>query len=225
MRTIILFFMLSLSGCAHIDYAPSVNPYDALNDIVTKYQLKSAPLKCEGAQAVNCLALVHELNQLLLEHPNNTAILSVSAYSYYKTGRNTQAQQIVNQLLNLPNPPLNTLTLGISLAIDQGNFTKAKKVAQYAIDVFGTEASPYLQMASIHYAQGGYVISANYLELAYKFGVTKSSYFYHKGLIEEATKNNSLACNYYDQAINHDATHKYAVARYAKLSVLGNCTS
>ncbi|ASM49991.1 hypothetical protein PESP_a1952 [Pseudoalteromonas espejiana DSM 9414] len=225
MKIIVIFILLTLAGCAHVDYKPSVNPYTALNNIVTKYNINTAPLKCEGATAANCLTLVHELNQLMLEHPSNTAILSVAAYSYYKSGRNSQAQQIVNQLLNAPNPPLNTLTLGVTLAIEQGNLAKAKQIAQYAIDVFGTHASPYLQMASIYYAQGGYVVSSNYLELAYKFGVNQSSYYYHKGLIEEATTNNHLACNYYDKAMSIDPHHKSAVARYAKLTVLGNCTS
>jgi len=225
MKIIYIVILLSISGCAHIDYARSINPHTALSEIVTKYALNSSALTCEGVSAVNCLALVHELNQLMLEHPNNKVILSVSAYALYKSGRANQAQSVINKLLNLPNPPLNALSLGINLAIEQGNLAKAKQIAQYAIDEFGTEASPYLQMASIYYAQGHYVIAANYLELAYKFGTQKSHYYYHKGLIAEATPDNALACHYYNEAIGFDAQNSQATARYAKLSVLGNCES
>ena len=76
MKIIYIVILLSISGCAHIDYAPSVNPHTALSEIVTKYALNTSALTCEGVSAVNCLALVHELNQLMLEHPNNKVILS-----------------------------------------------------------------------------------------------------------------------------------------------------
>ncbi|MBH0056326.1 hypothetical protein I6F65_05085 [Pseudoalteromonas sp. SWXJZ94C] len=225
MKIFYVILLLTLSGCAHIDYKPSVNPYSALGDLVNKYQLNTQQLKCEGINASNCLTLVHELNQLMLEHPGNTAILSIAAYSFYKSGRANQAQQVINTLLNKPNPPLNAITLGISLAIEQGNLAKAKSIAQYGIDVFGTQSSPYLQMASIHYAQGSYVIASNYLELAAKFGLKNTIYFYHKGLIEEGNANNLLACNYYEQVLSVEPEHKKALARRGKLSILGNCYS
>ncbi|WP_338364464.1 hypothetical protein [uncultured Pseudoalteromonas sp.] len=223
MRNIYIFILICLTGCAHIDYVPSVNPHTALSDVVTKYDLHDTALTCEGPRAANCLSLVHSLNQLMLEHPNDKAILSLTAYALYKSGRADQAQPITDKLLNLPNPPLNSLSLAITLATEQGNLAKAKQIAQYAIDEFGTKASPYLQMAAIYYSQGRYVMAANYLELAYKFGTHKSLYYYHKGLIAEATPDNSLACHYYNQAMSHNPQYKQATVRYAKLSVLGNC--
>ncbi|MFP3362466.1 hypothetical protein R0J93_02200 [Pseudoalteromonas sp. SIMBA_148] len=225
MKIFYIILLLTLSGCAHIDYKPTVNPYNALGDIVKKYQLNALPLICEGINASDCLNLVHEVNQLMLEHPDNTAILSISAYVLYKSGRANQSQQVINTLLNKANPPLNAITLGVTLAIEQGNLAKAKSIAQYGVDVFGTHASPYLQMASIHYAQGSYVIASNYLELSVKFGLNSTAYFYHKGLIEEANANNLLACGYYEQVLRAEPTHQKALARRGKLSVLGNCYS
>jgi len=225
MKYIYIILVLALSGCAHIDYKPTVNPYNALSDLVKKYNLNAQALTCEGVNASDCLALVHDINQLMLAHPDNTAILSVAAYTFYKSGRSTQAQQVINTLLNKANPPLNVITLGVTLAIDQGNLAKAKSIAQYGVDVFGTESSPYLQMASIHYAQGSYTIASNYLQLSAKFGLDNTTYYYHKGLIEEANANNIHACNYYQQALKANPNHKKAKAKYTKLSILGNCLS
>ncbi|EGI71618.1 hypothetical protein PH505_cu00020 [Pseudoalteromonas distincta] len=129
MKILYIILLLTLSGCAHIDYKPTVNPYNALGDIVKKYQLNAQPLKCEGINASDCLNLVHEVNQLMLEHPDNTAILSISAYVLYKSGRANQSQQVINTLLNKANPPLNAITLGVTLAIEQGNLAKAKSIA------------------------------------------------------------------------------------------------
>lgn len=223
-NTLSFLVVLFITGCASVDFLPILNPDAALNELVERYEIKQNGINCYGEKKIDCAGAASELQQLLLANPNhtNTQVLASSVFLY--SGRQIQAQVVLDELVNQYLPPLVALIMRTDMALNEGNIKLAQRLNEQAITLYASNPKPYLQKASIYYIEGSYKQALSYLSTSLRFGLEDSIYYYHLGLINQVRNQLDQACNYYKQSLSLSPPNRaLVVSRLASLEYLPNC--
>lgn len=204
-RFLMIVILLAMTGCAsHAQrYVTDVSdPGEEVDRLMASHLSNTSQgLTCSGAygnQAYqDCDGLFRRLSQVYTAFPDNERVSMALALVGYQSGRKQQAGFILDQLLASDRPRPEAAVLRARMALETGNVSRARAILETQSQLNPMHPELHEILAATHFVNRRYPDSLSALALAESLGAPSWRVAYHRGLVFEARKNVSAACEQY----------------------------
>ncbi len=230
-RFSIVILTIFTTACASMTEhrASEVDPDKRLDQLVALYQeVNTQGDSCHEIQRAyrsieDCMRIQREVERLQIEFPTHERIMMTNAVMQYQAGRTERAQYLLDQLLARPGAHPEAAILRSQLAINDGNTARAKALLKQQILLRPDYAELRETLAAAYYLEGKYDDARRTLAIAGRLGASGWRVAYHSGLLREAQKDWTGACQAYLSAVSQKPDFQQAISRLVGLSEYTAC--